>query len=43
MITIPTHKHQESPFKHSNTIYVFTSGGVVVNLQINRRKTILNG
>jgi hypothetical protein len=27
MITVTTHKHQESPFKHSKTIYVFTSEG----------------
>jgi hypothetical protein len=26
MITRPTHKRHKSPFKHSKTIYVFTSG-----------------
>ncbi len=40
MITVPTHKHHKSHFKHSKTIYVFTSGGVVVSVQINSRKTI---
>jgi hypothetical protein len=25
MIIVPTHKHHRSPFKHSKTIYVFTS------------------
>jgi hypothetical protein len=43
MITIPTHKHPQSPFKHSKSIDVFTSARVVVILEINRRKTILHG
>jgi hypothetical protein len=34
MITVPTHKRHESPFKHSKTIYVFTSGPVIVTVQI---------
>jgi hypothetical protein len=38
MITVPTYKHHKSPFKHSNTIYVFTSGRVIVTVQIHSRK-----
>jgi hypothetical protein len=38
MITVPTHKHQKIPFKHSKTIYVFTSGRVIVIVQIQSRK-----
>jgi hypothetical protein len=41
MITVPTHKGQKSPFKHSKTIYVFTSGWVIVTVQIHSRKKIL--
>ncbi len=36
MITVPTHKHHKSPFEHSKTIYVFTSGRVIVTLQIHK-------
>jgi len=43
MITVPTHKHHKSPFKHSKTIYVFTSGRVIVTVEIDRRKKILKG
>ncbi len=43
MITVPTHKRHKSPFKHSKTIYVFTSGRVIVTVQINSRKKILKG
>jgi hypothetical protein len=32
MITVPTHKRDKSPFKHSKTIYVFTSGQVLVSV-----------
>jgi hypothetical protein len=42
-ITVPTHKHYKSPFKHLKIIYVFTSGGVVVDVHIDSRKKILNG
>ncbi len=43
MITVPTHKHHKSPFKHSKTIYVFTSGRVIVTVEIHRRKKLLKG
>jgi len=36
MITVPTNKLHKSPFKHSKTIYVFTSGRVIVTLQIHK-------
>ncbi len=35
---VPTHKCHKSPFKHSKTIYVFTSGWVIVTVQIHSRK-----
>jgi hypothetical protein len=34
MITIPTHKRHKNPFKHSKTIYVFTSAPVIVTVHI---------
>jgi hypothetical protein len=36
MITVPTHKRQKSPFKHSKTIYGFTSEPVLVTVQIHK-------
>jgi hypothetical protein len=33
----------KSPFKHSKTIYVFTSGWVIVTFQIHSRKKLLKG
>ncbi len=42
MTTIPTQKFHRSPFKHSKTIYVFTSGWVIVIVQIHSRKKLLN-
>jgi hypothetical protein len=30
MITVRTHKRHKIPFKYSKTIYVFTSGPVIV-------------
>jgi len=41
MITVPAHKCHKSPFKHSKTIYVFTSGWVIVTVQIHDRKKLL--
>jgi hypothetical protein len=41
MITVPTHKRHESSLKHSKTIYVFTSGRVIVTVQIHSRKKLL--
>jgi hypothetical protein len=42
MITVPTHKrHKKIPFKRSKTIYIFTSGQVIVTVQIHSRKKIL--
>jgi hypothetical protein len=38
MSTVPTHKRHKSTFKHSKTIYVFTSGRVIVTVQIHSRK-----
>jgi hypothetical protein len=39
MTTIPTHKHHKSLFKDPlKTIYVFTSGRVIVTVQIHSRK-----
>jgi hypothetical protein len=43
MITVLTHKRHKRPFKHSKTIYVFTSGRVIVHVQIHSRKKILKG
>jgi hypothetical protein len=43
MITVTTHKCHKSPFKHSKTIYVFTSGRVIVNVQIHTRKKLFKG
>ncbi len=43
MITVPTHKHHKSPFKHPKTIYVFISGPLIVTVQIHSRKKILQG
>jgi hypothetical protein len=43
MITIPTHKRHKSAFKHSKTIYVFTSGPVIVSVQIHSRKKDFEG
>jgi hypothetical protein len=41
MMTVPTHKRHKSRFKHSKTIYVFTSGRVIVTVQIHSRKKLL--
>jgi ATP/ADP translocase len=38
MITVSTHKRHRSPFKHSKTIYVFTSGQVIVTVQIHSKQ-----
>jgi hypothetical protein len=43
MIIVPTHKRGESPFKHSKTIHVFTSGPLIVTVQIHRRKKTFKG
>jgi len=43
MIAVPTHKRDKSPFKHSKTIYVFTSGPVIVTVQIHSRKIDFEG
>ncbi len=43
MITVPTHKRHRSPFKLSKSIYVFTSGPVIVTVQIYGRKKVLKG
>jgi hypothetical protein len=43
MITVSTHKRHRSPFKHSKTIYVFTSGQVIVTVQIHSRKKAFKG
>jgi hypothetical protein len=43
MITLPTHKRHKSPIKHSKTIYVFTSGPVIVILQIHSKKRFFRG
>jgi hypothetical protein len=40
-ITVPTHKRHKSRFKHTKTIYVFTSGRVIVTLQSPSRKKLL--
>jgi hypothetical protein len=38
MIIVLTHKRHKSPFKQSKTIYIFTSGWVIVTVQIHSRK-----
>jgi hypothetical protein len=43
MIIVPTDKRHKSPFKHSKTIYVFTSARVIVIVQTHTRKKILKG
>jgi hypothetical protein len=43
MITVPTHKRRKSRLKHAKTIYVFTSGWVLVTFQIHSRKKFLKG
>ncbi len=43
IITLPTHQRHKSPLKHSKTIYVFTSGRVLVTVQIHSRKQFLKG
>jgi len=44
MITVPTHKcHKKGPFKHSKTIYVFTSGRVIVTVEIHSEAKLLKG
>jgi hypothetical protein len=44
MITVPTHKRHKSPFKHSKTIYVFTSGPVKsLHVQFHNRKNLVKG
>jgi hypothetical protein len=44
MITVPTHKGHKSPFKHSMTIYVFTSGPVKsLHVQFHNRKNLVKG
>jgi len=44
MITFPAHKCHKRPFKHSKTIYVFTSGGgLIVTVQIHSRKKAFKG
>ncbi len=37
MITAPTHKRRKSPYKHSKTISVFTSGQVIITVQIHSK------
>ncbi len=39
----PTHKRHKSPVTHSKTIYVFTSGPVIVTLHIYSRKKHIEG
>jgi hypothetical protein len=41
MITVPTYKRHKRPFKHSKTIYVFTSGRVIITVRIHSRKNDL--
>jgi hypothetical protein len=44
MITVTTHKTSyKSPFKHPKTIYVFTSGQVIITVQIHSRKELYKG
>jgi hypothetical protein len=42
-IIVPTHKCHKSPFKHSKTIYVFTSRWVIVTVQIHSRTKLVKG
>jgi hypothetical protein len=37
MIIVPTHTRNKIPFKQPKTIYVFTSGRVIVIVQIHSR------
>jgi hypothetical protein len=39
MITVPKHKRHKSPHKHSKTIYVFTSGQVIITVQIHSKNS----
>jgi hypothetical protein len=44
MITVPTHKRQKSPFKHSKTILcLYPSGPVILTVQIHSGKIIWRG
>jgi hypothetical protein len=43
MIAVATHKRHKSPSKHSKTTYVFTSGRVIVAVQIQSRKDGFKG
>jgi hypothetical protein len=43
MITVPTHKRHKSSFKQSKTIYIFTTGRVIVTIQIHSRKKDFKG
>jgi hypothetical protein len=43
MIIVPTRNNHKNPFKHSKTIYVFTSGPLFVTIQIHSRKKLLKG
>jgi hypothetical protein len=43
MITVPTHKRHKIAFKHPRTTYVFTSGPVIVTVQIHSRKKDFGG
>ncbi len=43
MITAPTHKRHKSPFKHSKTIYVFTSVWAIVTLHVHGGRKLLKG
>jgi hypothetical protein len=43
MIALPTQKHHKSPFTHSKTIYVFTSGRIIVTVQIHSRRKAIKG
>jgi len=43
MITVPTHNRHKRALKHSKTIDVFTSGAVIVNVQIHSSKKVLKG
>ncbi len=43
MIIVPTRKRHKSPFKHSKTIYVFTSGRAIITGHIHSREKLLNG
>jgi hypothetical protein len=42
MITVLTHKCYKCPFKHSKTMYVLTSGWLIVSVQIHSRKKKLS-